>query len=224
MGPASSTSSDVPGLDSILCPTVRPRAACRSSIRRTERRSRWPTTPRLAGFSITNSSGAGIVANGVGNVLIRDVTVDHAGSPTASRSSTATGSTYFNNVSITNSAGNGLLVNGGTAYLQYIGQISGSQGNDLLIENTGIGGMIDMTQALFPGSGSQGILLQNVSGQVNFNNLLVANTAGPGLVDPGRGRRLPVCRHDGHLRSRRHVGVDPGRRADRRRRKRQRKR
>jgi hypothetical protein len=141
---------------------------------------------QLAGFSITNSSGAGIVGNGVGNVLIRDVTVDHSGSDGV-QIVNSTGSTYFNNVSITNSAGNGLFVNGGSSYLQYIGQIAGSQGNDLLVENTGIGGVIGMTQALFPGSGSQGILLQNVSGQVNFNNLQVANTAGPGLSIQGGG-------------------------------------
>ncbi len=138
----------------------------------------------ISGFTITNSSGAGIVANGVGNVLIRNVQVNQAGSDGV-QIVNSTGNTYFDNVTITNSAGNGLLVNGGTAYLQYIGQISGSQGNDLLIENTGIGGMIDMTKALFPGSGSQGILLQNVSGQVNFNNLLVADTAGPGLSIQG---------------------------------------
>lgn len=139
---------------------------------------------QLSGFTITNSSGAGILGNGVGNVLIKDVTVDHAGSDGV-QIVNATGNTFFNNVSITNSGGNGLLVNGGNQYLQYVGQIAGSQGNDLLIENVGIGGEMDMTHALFPGSGSQGILLQNVSGQVNFNNLLVANTAGPGLTIEG---------------------------------------
>ena len=141
----------------------------------------------LSGFSITNSTGAGIVGNGVGNVLIKDVTVDHSGSDGV-QIVNATGNTYFNNVSITNSAGNGLLVNGGDSYLQYIGQIAGSQGHDLMIENVGIGGLMDMTQATFPGSGSQGVLMQNVSGQVNFNNLLVGNTAGSGVeINGGAG-------------------------------------
>ena len=139
---------------------------------------------QLAGFSITNPSGAGLVGNGVSNVFIRDVTVDHAGTDGV-QIVNPTGAAYFNNVSITNSAGNGLVVNGGTSYLQYIGTLAGNQGNDLLIENTGVGGVIDMTHAVFPGSGSQGILLQNDSGQINFNNLLVGNTAGPGLTIQG---------------------------------------
>jgi hypothetical protein len=138
----------------------------------------------LAGFTISGSVGPGIVANGAGNVLIKDVTVNNSGSDGV-QINNATGNTLFNNVSIMNSAGNGLVVNGGTSYLQYIGQIAGSQGHDLLIENVGVGGHMDMTQALFPGSGSQGILLENVSGEVNFNNLLVGNTAGPGLAIEG---------------------------------------
>jgi hypothetical protein len=142
---------------------------------------------QVAGFTITNPSGAGIVGNGVGNVLIKDVTVNNSGSD-GIQIVNPTGNTYFSNVAINNSAGNGLFVNGGTSYLQYIGQISGSQGHDLLVENVGVGGLVDMTQATFPGSGSQGILLQNVSGQVNFNNLLVANTAGPGVeINGGAG-------------------------------------
>jgi Right handed beta helix region len=138
----------------------------------------------LAGFTIAGSTGAGILANGAANVLIKDVTVNNSGSDGV-QIVNATGSTLFNNVSINNSAGNGLLVNGGTSYLQYIGSISGSQGHDVLVENVGVGGHMDLSQALFPGSGSQGILLDNVSGVVNFNNLLVSNTAGPGVAIEG---------------------------------------
>jgi hypothetical protein len=141
----------------------------------------------LSGFTIADSTGAGIVGNGVGGVLIKDVTVNGSGSDGV-QIVNATGPTWFNNVNITNSTGNGLLVNGGNEYLQFIGSISGSQGHDLLVENTGVGGVIDMTHALFPGSGSQGILLQNDSSQINFNNLLVGNTAGPGLaIENGSG-------------------------------------
>jgi hypothetical protein len=139
---------------------------------------------QVAGFTISNSTGAGIVGNGVGNVLIKDVSVNNSGSDGV-QIVNATGNTWFNNVSINNSAGNGLFVNGGSSYLQYIGSIANSQGHDLLAENVAIGGVMDLTQASFPGSGSQGILMQNVSGQVNFNNLLVANTAGPGVVING---------------------------------------
>jgi Right handed beta helix region len=138
----------------------------------------------LEGFTITSPTGPGIVASGAGNVLIKNVTVNGSGSDGV-QIVNATGPTFFNNVSIMNSAGNGLLVNGGTQNLQYVGQIAGSQGHDLLIENVGVGGVMNMTQALFPGSGSQGILLQNDSAKVEFNNLIVSNTAGPGLVIDG---------------------------------------
>jgi hypothetical protein len=183
-GPGEQHFLNVPGLGSILMPHGPTTGNLPVLNTANGTAVTLASNAELAGFSITNSSGAGIVGNGVGNVLIKDVTVDHSGSDGVQIVS-ATESTYFNNVSITNSGGNGLLVNGGSSYLQYVGQIAGSHGNDLLIENTGIGGLIDMTHALFPGGGSQGILLQDVSGQVNFNNLLVGNTAGPGLSIQG---------------------------------------
>lgn len=177
----------VPGLGSILMPHGPTSGALPVLDSSTGTAITLANNVQVAGFTITNSQGASIVGNGVGNVLIKDVTVNNSGSDGV-QIVNATGNTYFSNVSINNSAGNGLFVNGGTSYLQYIGEISGSQGHDLLVENVGVGGLVDMTQATFPGSGSQGILLQNVSGQVNFNNLLVANTAGPGLeINGGAG-------------------------------------
>ena len=177
----------VPGLGSILMPHGPTSGALPVLDSSTGTAITLSSNSMLAGFTITNASGAGIVGNGVGNVLIKDVTVNGSGSDGV-QIVNATGNTWFNNVSINNSAGNGLFVNGGNSLVQYIGQISGSQGHDLMIENVGIGGLMDMTQATFPGSGSQGILLQNVSGQVNFNNLLVANTAGNGVeINGGAG-------------------------------------
>jgi len=147
----------------------------------------------LSNFSISNSSGPGIAGNNVGGVVVQNVQVNHSGSdgiqivnPLVSFLPGSTVSVLFDNVSINNSAGNGLSINGGSASIQYNGLIAGSQGHDLLVENTAAGtaaapSLVDMTGAQFPGSGSQGILLQNVAGNVDFKNLNVMNTTASGV-------------------------------------------
>jgi hypothetical protein len=133
----------------------------------------------FSGFTITNSVGNGIYGNGISNALIGNVTIDHAGAD-GIHLVNSTGTDQIVNASINNAVGDGLAILGGSANLTFAGQIAGSQGHDLNISNTS-SGTIDMTNAQFPGSGSQGILLQNDAGDVNFNNLTVANTAGKGI-------------------------------------------
>ena len=58
-----------------------------------------------------------------------------------------------------------------------------------MIENIGTDSVMNMTNAMFPGSGSQGILLSNVGGTVNFNNLSLGNTSSTGIdIEGGTGR------------------------------------
>ena len=133
----------------------------------------------FSGFSITNSVGNGIYGNGVSNVLIDNVNVNHAGAD-GIQLLNSTGAVVFANTSITNAAGDGLAILGGSASVTFAGQIAGSQGHDLNVSNTS-GGTVDLTNAQFTGSGSQGILLQNDAGDVNFNNLTVTNSAGRGI-------------------------------------------
>ena len=137
------------------------------------------STTIFSGFTITNSAGNGIYGNGVSNALVANVTVDHAGAD-GIHLVNSTGTLEFVNTSITNAAGDGLAILGGSANLTFAGQIAGSQGHDLNIANTS-GGTVDMTNAQFTGSGSQGILLQNDAGDVNFNNLTVTNSTGRGI-------------------------------------------
>ena len=48
----------------------------------------------------------------------------------------SSGTLALSNMSIINSAGNGLAITGGSANIQFGGQIAGSQGYDLNISNT----------------------------------------------------------------------------------------
>ncbi len=142
----------------------------------------------LAGFTIANSSGAGIVGNGIGGATLRDLTVSHAGSD-GIQIVNATGNTLLTNVNVQNSVGNGLLINGGDSNVQYSGNLVANQGHDLVVENVGTDSVINMNNALFPGSGSQGILLENVAGTVNFNNLTLGNTTSTGIdIEGGTGK------------------------------------
>jgi hypothetical protein len=133
----------------------------------------------FSGFTITNATGNGIYGNGVTNALVANVSVDHAGADGIHLLNSA-GTVELVNTSITNSAGDGLAILGGSANLTFAGQIAGSLGHDLNVANTS-GGTVDMTNAQFTGTGSQGILLQNDAGNVNFNNLTVTNSAGRGI-------------------------------------------
>jgi hypothetical protein len=142
----------------------------------------------LSGFTITNSNGVGVLANGVGGILIKDVTVTGAGSD-GFQIVNATGNAVLTNVNVTGSVGNGLLVNGGDSNVQFSGNLVANQQHDLVIENIGTDSVMNMNNAAFPGAGSQGILLSNVAGTVNFNNLSVGNTSTTGVdIEGGTGK------------------------------------
>jgi hypothetical protein len=141
----------------------------------------------LSGFTITNSTGVGVLANGVGGILIKDVTVNGAGSD-GIQIVNATGNSLLTNVNVMNSLGNGLVINGGDSNVQFSGTLVGNQGHDLVIENIGTNSVMNMTNAMFPGSGSQGILLANDTGTINFNNLSVGNTTSNAIdIEGGSG-------------------------------------
>jgi hypothetical protein len=134
----------------------------------------------LSGFTITNPTGSGVVANGVGGILIKDTTVSGAGSD-GIQILNASGNSQLTNVNVLGSVGNGLVINGGDSNATFSGTLAGNQGHDLVIENIGSNSVMNMTNALFPGSGSQGILLSGNAGTINFNNLTVGNTTTTGI-------------------------------------------
>ncbi len=129
----------------------------------------------LSGFTITNPTGVGVLANGVGAVTIKDVTVSGAGSD-GIQILNATGNSQLTNVNVIGSAGNGLFINGGDSNVVFNGTLIANQLHDLAIENIGTNSVMNMVNANFPGSGSQGILLSGNAGTVNFNGLSVGNT------------------------------------------------
>ncbi|HXY37200.1 MAG TPA: hypothetical protein VEI07_23425 [Planctomycetaceae bacterium] len=129
----------------------------------------------LSGFTINNPTGVGVLANGIGGITIKDTTVNGAGSD-GIQILNATGNSLLTNVNVVGSAGNGLVINGGDSNVQFSGTLVGNQLHDLVIENIGTDSVMNMVNALFPGSGSQGILLSSNAGTINFNNLSVGNT------------------------------------------------
>ena len=123
----------------------------------------------VSGFTITNPVGNGIFGNGISSSVVQNVSIDHAGNDGIVLTN-STGSVSIANATITNSVGNGLALDGGTANITFAGRVSGSQGYDLVVADTG-SGQIDLTGLQLPGSGSQGKRLFNNVGNVSFNNL-----------------------------------------------------
>jgi hypothetical protein len=141
----------------------------------------------LSGFTISNSVGAGVLANGIGGITLKNLNVTGAGSD-GIQILNASGNSVLTGVNVMNSVGNGLVINGGDSNVQFSGNLANNQQHDLVIENIGTNSVMNMTNALFPGSGSQGILLSNNAGIVNFNNLTVSNTSLTGVdVEGGTG-------------------------------------
>ncbi len=140
----------------------------------------------FSGFTISNAVGQGILGDGVSGFVLRNVQIDHAGSD-GIRLVNPGGVPIFQNVTITNSGGNGLFINGGTSAIAFNGLISGSTGHDVFVENTS-SGLLDMSNAQLTGSGSQGILFQNVGSDAIFKNLSVVNSTASGIeIDGGSG-------------------------------------
>jgi parallel beta helix pectate lyase-like protein len=140
----------------------------------------------FSGFNISSPSANGIYGNGVSNAMIANVTVNHAGTD-GIQLFNSSNTVLLNNVNVNNSAGDGLAILGGSANITFAGQLAGNTGHDLNISNTS-GGTLNMENALFPGSGSQGILLANNAGTIDFNNLTVSNTAGRAIdIEGGAG-------------------------------------
>ena len=83
-------------------------------------------------------------------------------------------------MSVLNSGGNGLSINGGGANIGFMGQIAGSNLYDAAVLNT-TAGVVDLTGAQFTGSGSRGILVQNTAGDVGFKNVTIANSTSTGI-------------------------------------------
>lgn len=134
---------------------------------------------QLANLTITNSLANGIYGNGLSGLVVQNVNVDNAGVD-GIHLLNSTGNIALTNTSITNSNGNGFVIDGGTASVTFDGQVAGTLGHDLFVTNTA-SGLVDLRNAKFNSAGSQGLLLQNNTGNVTFKNLSLANSAGTGV-------------------------------------------
>ncbi|REK23431.1 MAG: hypothetical protein DWQ45_03545 [Planctomycetota bacterium] len=137
----------------------------------------------FAGFTIDSPTGAGIVGNGVSNVLIGNVDILTPGGDGVSLTN-PDGQISILNTDVIDASGVGFSVDGGTADVRFNGSITNQAGRALVIDST-TDGTIDFTGASLEDDGGDGVLLTDVDGDVILDNVTVLNATGVGIEASG---------------------------------------
>ena len=138
----------------------------------------------FTGFSITNAQGNGIVGNGVQNVTLNNIFVNHSGLDGIKLQNTP-GTVSITNAYVSNAGGAGIDVLNNTGLLQF-------QGNSTVINSTGAGinvnGGTGQTQfaglTTVSGTAGDSVAISNLAAgasAVSFNNLSIDHRQGMGL-------------------------------------------
>jgi hypothetical protein len=141
----------------------------------------------FSGFRITNSTGNGIVGNGVQNVVLNNLVVDHSGQDGILLQNIpgTPGSISLSSVVVSNSGGAGIGILNNSGLVQFLTNTSVTNPTGAGIDINGGGG-----QTLFSGtttvSGAAGsaVSIENLSAgatNVTFNNLSIDHRQGMGL-------------------------------------------
>ena len=138
---------------------------------------------RVSGFTINNSTGNGITGVGVGNIDIRDTSVQNAGGDGVFLQN-LTGPATLSGVTLANATGASLHIDGTAADVTASGAISNTTGRSVLIENTTDDTLVDLSGATIQDSG-QGLLISNVDGDVRLNDVGVTASTGSGITVSG---------------------------------------
>lgn len=132
----------------------------------------------FSGFNINNPGGVGILAPGIGNAAVRNVTVLNAGGDGVFAQN-ASNNLLFQNVTITNAAGAGFHVLNGDANIGFTGAINNVAGRSLVVNGT-TGGAVNLAGATITDNGGTGILIQNAVSDVFIGptNITTASATG----------------------------------------------
>ncbi|MEX0585548.1 MAG: right-handed parallel beta-helix repeat-containing protein, partial [Pirellulales bacterium] len=133
----------------------------------------------FAGFIIDTPTGHGIFANGVHDSLVSNVSIRDAGGDGVLLQNT-TSSFHLGGVEISDAAGAGLHVSGGSADVSYTGRIETSTGRSILIADT-TDGLVSLAGTTVVDDGGDGVQLLDNDGDIVLSNLTVKNTSGVGV-------------------------------------------
>jgi len=138
---------------------------------------------RVAGLSITNAPGHGIIGSGISDVTLSDLTVSDSGLDNLFLENVA-GPTMLTGLTLGDATGSSFRLDGSTADVTLTGAISNSMGQSLLIENTSAGTTVDLRNATVQDSGA-GVLISGVAGDVQLNDVTVTGGTGTGIKVTG---------------------------------------
>jgi len=142
---------------------------------------------QLSGFSITNAAGNGVVGNGVQNVVLSNLSIDHAGQSgilLANVPGTA-GPISLTNVGVSNSSGAGISIQNNAGLVQFLSNTTvvnpGAAGIDI---NGGGGQTLFADTTTVSGAVGDAVSIRNLPAgatTVSFNNLSIDHRQGMGL-------------------------------------------
>ena len=138
---------------------------------------------RVAGLSVTNATGHGIIGSGISDFTLSDVTVSGSGMDNLFLENVA-GPSTLTGLTLGDGTGASFHLDGSTADVTLAGTISNSSGRSLLIENTSADTTVDLRNATVQDSGS-GVLISGVVGDVQLNDVTVTGGTGTGIEVTG---------------------------------------
>lgn len=135
---------------------------------------------QVAGFSIVNPSGDGIIGSGVSNVSLHDLTFSSIGGD-AINLSNPSGSLAIGNIGVSSSSGNGIVINGGSPDLVFNGGGSTitATGNGFVLKNL-TGGSVSLNNLSLANTGGSGLVIDTVATNVAVNSLSVSHSGSTG--------------------------------------------
>jgi Inverse autotransporter, beta-domain len=140
----------------------------------------------VAGFNIVGASGNGISGNGVTGVSIHDLVFSAIGGD-AINLTNSSGNVIMSNLQIISASGNGVVFNGGSPNITYLGagNTITATGNGFVLENL-TGGSIAIDHLSLTNNGGTGLLINSVASNATINSLSVtqsgaANSGGPAV-------------------------------------------
>ena len=138
---------------------------------------------QFSGFVVNSPSGNGIVGDSVSNVVVRNVDVLNAGLDGLFLRNASSQNAFYQ-LAITDAVGAAVHIDGGDSETAIGGTLDNSSGRAVVVKNT-TGGHVDLTGMVVEDDGGEGLLLEDVDGEVSFGQVDVRNSSTTGIAING---------------------------------------
>jgi parallel beta helix pectate lyase-like protein len=141
---------------------------------------------QFSGFIVDSPTENGIFGDSISNVVVRDVDVLNAGLDGLYVRNSGDQNDFYE-LTITGAVGAAVHIDGGNSNTVIDGALDNSTGRAVVVEST-TGGQVDLTGMVVEDDGGEGVLLENVDGDVSFGRVEVRNSSTAGIaMDGGSG-------------------------------------